>query len=148
MSILSQFFGGARATSLPCGFGTAVAGLTMVQPHITTASGTISTPGTYRTILSHSGAGCLKFLALQSTNGTSKTMTLRITRDGVVLPACTTPVVATTNGFMLIGSAVVGALVSALDGEMVYDKSLLIEYTSSVAETDGANISYNYETRG
>ena len=135
--------GELRVTALPCGFSGVIASPVFSGPKITTASGAV-TATVYRTILSVTGAGNLKALLVQSTNATSKTMSIRITRDGVVLPAYTTATVAATSGFVLIG----GYSSALMPDEFIFDRSLLIEYTSSASETDGANISYNYDLRG
>lgn len=133
-----------RVNSLPCGFSTLFSSLTIFSPRITTASGNV-TAGIYLTVIEVKGRGCLKALMLVSTNGTPKTMTLRLTLDGTVLHDGPTPAISNTSAFALVGSIAFGTLSSLLDDALDFDQSMLIEYTSSVSEIDGANISYRYE---
>lgn len=148
MSALSQFFGGARVISLPAGFSAWIAGSPR-GPRVATASGNIATPGAYVTIANITGAGRLSLLAVQSTNATSKTASVRITRDGVLLPVATSTAVAAADTASLVGSIVAGTTTSILaDGDLSFDRSLLVELTSSAAETNGFNVFLNYDLRG
>jgi len=146
---LSDFgLSGKRVLSLPCGWQGPFSTIAMSSPRVVTASGPV-TATVRKTIFSVSGAaGRLDALMVQSTNSTSKTMTMRIVRDGVEIFLTATATVATTNSFVALGDVVSGTTSSVLSDPIEWDNSILIEYTSSVTETDGANISYKYRLEG
>ena len=97
-------------------------------------------------MLSHTGAGSLKALALSSNNATVKTIYLRVVRDGVEI-FNQPKTVSNTNVYTAVGSVIFNSLSSIVDDDIAYDKSLLIQYKCSISETDGANIQYKYEIR-
>lgn len=140
--------GGGVVKALPCGFaGPITSSLSVASPKITTASGAV-TATTLKNILSITGSGGqLDMLAVASANGTSKTMTLRVVVDGVEIFNGATATVAATHSFVLLGGVISGTPTHLLPDPIEWTSSLLIQYTSSVTETDGANISYAYKLR-
>lgn len=106
------------------------------------------TANTLKTILSLSGKGVLSLLGVESGDPTSRTHRIKITLDGVVVFDGTTAATTnTTTAFMVIGSvnylvASVGAVVTY--EPLAFNSSLLIEYASSLSETDKAYFGYRY----
>jgi len=145
MTRRSTLGSGRRVISLPCGFSAGFSSLGVWSPRIATASG-ICVANTWKDVFSHTGAGSLKALLFGSSNGTAKTIYLRIERDGVEI-FNQAQAVANTNSYAAVGSIVFGTLSSLIDEDISYDKSLLIQYKCSISETDGANIQYRYEVR-
>lgn len=148
MTRRSSLGGGSALTSLPCGFAGPIAStLSAIGPKITTASGSV-TATTFKNILSVTGSGGqLDMLALTSANATSKTMSLRVTVDGVVVFNGPTSTVAAAHSFVLLGALINGTPTHLLPDPVTWRSTLLIEYTSSVTETDGANVIYAYKLR-
>lgn len=142
------FGGQSRIISLPAGFSVWGGSRVVAGPNISTATGAI-TAGGYVTILNVTGAGVLRLLAATTNNSMPKTVSIRITRDGTVLPVVTSASVSTAAfTASLLGSVVSGTTSSVLaDGELEFDRSLLIEVTTSVSESGGLNVSYLHELR-
>lgn len=145
----STYLGRPGVTALPNGWSANYGGgtLSILSGRIATASGVVPA-GTFVTIVSAIGAGSLKALMVAGAGGANKTMTLRITRDGVVIFNAATA--AGVNGhFAAVGQVIpAGSAYALIDEEGIdYSESLLIEYTSSVAETNGANIYHRIQTR-
>lgn len=117
------------------------------------------TAGTLKTILSVSGPGALTFLAYGNTNGSvTRTNRLKITLDGVVIFDATTVLSAKSASDVVIpvlgciairdtGSSLLGGDGVTEGPPLMWSTSLLIEYATSVTETDKANIGYIYYTR-
>lgn len=101
------------------------------------------------TILSLSGKGCISFLAFQGVDNTSRTHRARVTLDGVVIFDATSSAI---TGAAAIGCAI-GQIQSAviptvaIQEPLRFDKSLLVEYASSLTETDKTLIAYRYVPR-
>lgn len=156
MSSLSQFVGG-RAAPRPTGTLDGISafrsciGVTSfpldIAPIKLVASGAC-TANTLKTILSLSGSGVISALGVESGDATSRTHRIKVTLDGVVIFDGTTA--ATTNAaiaFMVIGA--INYLVTSVGAVVTYEPlafntSLLVEYASSITETDKAYIGYRY----
>lgn len=111
------------------------------------ASGS-TTAGVLGTILSLSGAGVVSFLAVESVDTTSRTHRIKITLDGtVIFDATTAAVMSTAHIQCAIGSiAPVVSTASAIVTfePLAFNTSLLIEYASSLTESNGGYIGYHY----
>lgn len=106
------------------------------------------TANTLKTILSLSGNGVISALGVGSGDVTSRTHRIKVTLDGVVIfDATTAATTSLTTAFMVIGSvnylvASVGATVAF--EPLAFNQSLLVQYASSITETDKAYIGYRY----
>lgn len=152
MSSSAQFLGGARVTSLPGSLQSWVTGggLSVIGPCVATASGSMSA-GAWKTLVQVTGSGgALRLLMARTTNATSKTLSYRITRDGVEIFNSQSPSIAQTSAGLAVYGGVYGSTNFAVgDGpELIFDNSLLVEVKSSVTETDGFNFYSNYDLRG
>lgn len=106
------------------------------------------TANTLKTILSLSGKGVISALGVGSGDVASRTHRIKVTLDGVVIFDATTA--ATTNlaiAFMAIGS--INYLVTSVTATVAFEplafnQSLLVQYASSITETDKAYIGYRY----
>lgn len=156
MSSLSQFVGGVGAPK-PTGtidgasaFRSCV-GVTNfpldIAPVKLVASGAC-TAATLKTILSLSGKGVLSLLGVESADVTSRTHRIKVTLDGVVVfDGTTAATTSAATAFMVVGS--VNYLVSSVGAVVTYEPlafstSLLIEYASSLSETNKSYIAYRY----
>lgn len=144
MTRRSQLGGASRVTSLPCGF---TAGFTSIYlgPAIDTLVGAC-TANTFKNILSITGKGRLNALKFNAADATARTNTIKITIDGVVVfnnGQATTG----TQHYAAIGSAHSGTTGNLIFQPVDFNTSLLVEYKSSLTETDKATVSYNYELR-
>jgi hypothetical protein len=148
MSTISQFGGGSgRVTALHNNF--AWVSPNSIQrnfPQLTANSGAC-TANTLKTILSVSGSRVrLNYLQFNTNDSTSRTNRVRITIDGAVVFDST----ATSAGsitYVAVGQIIGGTPASALFHPVDANNSLLIEYSSSVTETDKASFAYAYEVR-
>lgn len=117
-------------------------------PLIKTVLSGACTAGVLKTVLSLSGSGVVSFLAASSADTTSRTHSLKVTLDGVVIfDATSTNVVATTSVVSAIGavSQPVASYAATVTFEpLAFTSSLLVEYASSLTETNLSNIGYRY----
>ena len=105
------------------------------------------TAGVLKTILSVTGAGQIDFLCAQASDATARTLRVRVTLDGVVAFDSTTA----SNTISNLGMSVIGAAPNSSSVPMVlqpvfFNASLLVEFASSVTETNLSNVGYNYRT--
>lgn len=154
MSNLSQFFGGGgiKPTAIVHG-----ALPTPVSAHrsenarpanIEAVDSGACTAATLKTVLSVTGRGALTYLDVGVKDTTSRTSRLCVTIDDTV-------VYDETNSAASIAKIVVahGSMTDVLGGQglegvpLLFDSSLLIEYASSLTETDKASIGYIYYER-
>lgn len=154
MSNLSQFFGGGGIKPTAMVHGTlptpaAVYRNESQRPaNIEAVNSGACTAGTLKTILSVTGRGALTYLDVGVKDTTSRTSRLRVTIDGTVVydetnSAATVPKIVVALGAM---TDALGA--QGLEGTpLLFDSSLLIEYASSLTETDKASIGYIYYER-
>lgn len=113
------------------------------------------TANTWKTLVSVTGAGVVHYCSLHANNATSKQSKLRITADGIVLVDSLMPGAAAANhqayGAHGIGLAAQFDSTNQWHNVFVLDwipfnASLLIEMQSTVSETDGHFLAYNYRT--
>lgn len=143
---LSDFnLGGATTvTSLPCGFSSGSSSLSL-SPAIDTLVGAC-TANTFKTILSISGKGRLNALKFNAADATARTNTIKITIDGVVV-FNSGQATAAANHYAAVGACIFGTISSVTFQPVEFNTSLLIEYKTTITETDKATVSYNYEVR-
>lgn len=111
-----------------------------------TLSGAL-TANAYKTVISVTGQGVLKFCAVASGDTTSRTLSIRITIDGVVVcEKSVAGVNATNKGIVAVGGAVDATSVARFD-RVKFNTSLLVEVKSSLTETDKLYTFTNYEVQ-
>lgn len=153
MSNLSQFFGsgGLKPTA---NYGRALpvvaANAGAVQQAYSVLSGAC-TANTLKTILSVSGKGALAWLGASNVDATSRTLSIKITIDGVVVYDATSAAIASNSSVALAHGAIcasvsTGGTPNIVEGApLFYNSSLLIEFATSITETDLTRIGYiNY----
>ena len=117
-------------------------------PGIKTVLSGALTANTLATILSLSGTGVVSFVAAESVDATSRTHRIKITLDGVVVFDATSAAVATVQAVCPVIGAITNATGTATSvvtfEPLAFNASLLIEYASSVTETDKSAIGYRY----
>lgn len=105
---------------------------------------------TYKTLLNVTGAGFVNFLAGRTLNATSRNMAIRLTLDGIVVGERNI-VGATAIGRTLVCvGSVQGSFASTTVAPLTFsktrfNKSLLVEMQSSLAETNFIAALINYE---
>ena len=148
MSVLSQFVGGQRVTSLVGTPSTSASMSSVVSRAAATAalSGAM-TSATLKTALTITGRGRVNWLELYTNDATSRTLRMKLTLDGTVIRDHTTSAIAATStGFVGLGVGVYeGGPFTMLFQPLTFTDSLLVEIASSVTETDKASFAYNYE---
>ncbi len=154
MSNLSQFFGGGGIKPTAMVHGTlptpvAVHRNESQRPtNISAVDSGACTAATLKTVLSVTGRGALTYLDVGVKDTTSRTSRLRVTIDGTV-------VYDKTNSAGTLAKIVValGSMTDVLGGQgvdgtpLLFDSSMLIEYASSLTETNKASIGYIYYER-
>lgn len=111
-----------------------------------TLSGAL-TANTYKTIVSVTGQGILKFCAVASADTTSRTQSIRLTIDGVVVcEKSVAGVNAINKGIVAVGGLVDSASVARFD-RLAFNTSLLVEVKSNITETDKLYTLTNYEVQ-
>ena len=145
MSTISQFFsGGNRAPiAIVNAFSSGTpAGVSIVRQNALEILSGAVTSGVLKTVLSHTGAGCLKNLYVYTKDGTARTLRLKITLDGTsVFDSTSASISANGNGIVAVGP------VQDTAGDRVfYNASLLVEIASSLSETDKIAIGVVRET--
>lgn len=154
MSNLSQFFsgGGIKPTAIVHGTLPTPASTnrneSLRPANIEAVDSGACTAATLKTILSVTGRGALTYLDVGVKDTTSRTSRLRVTIDGTVVYDETNSAAALTKIVVAHGSItdVLGG--QGLEGvPLLFDASLLIEYASSLTETDKASIGYIYYER-
>lgn len=162
MSSLSQFAGGGAP--IPAGTLNGTAALPFIFTDLDLSpltSGSINarsvqpgavTAATLATILSLSGKGVISFLACGSVDTTSRTHRIKITLDGTVIFDATSAAVTNIHNYgAVIGSIVTLSTtqrhVSVVPEPIMFNTSLLVEYASSLSETNKTNIAYKYYAR-
>lgn len=95
------------------------------------------TANTLQTIISHTGRGRVNFLTVYQTNGTSRTMRMKVTVDGtVIFDATSASALSSGSGMVVVGTMTTS---SAVFQPIDYQESLLIEVASSLSEA-AANV--------
>lgn len=137
MSVLSQFLGGERISSLVgTPFQSASISLVAATAGCTSATSGTTTAGQLITALSVTGRGRINWAAVYNQTSVSRTVRAKVTIDGVVMRDYTSPANAIAgNGIIFIGT---GAYDPAGPNLVVYQPlrfttSLLIEVAASDA---------------
>ena len=152
MSNLSQFFGvgGVKPTSIDAPMTPISAPTSSTGFRTTNVNSGACTLNTLKTVLSVTGKGALTRLWLASADTTSRTHRIKITMDGTVVfdktsSAVTTATPIVIHGDLTVGSGTNGPLIEGTP--LIFDSSLLIEYATSITETDKAQIGYTVHLR-
>ena len=153
MSGLSQFTGGARVPKVLINSTSTTGSTAQVinasQPAGANAKNVLSgavVANTLKTIVSLTGSGVVNVFSCSGQDATARTHRLTCTIDGVVVYDATTASVAAVNsGIGLIGAASGTGLVPSYD-QIVFNSSFLVEYASSLSETDKTMFGYIYRT--
>ena len=166
MSTLSQFMGGALIPNGRFSGNTGVislparlcnAGMTEAGLHVSNGKMVLSgalTASTYKTILSLSGKGVIDGLIF-GPNGavTAQTFNVRVTLDSVVvLEVSAVNVTSGTFYFSVLGGpgfalSTDSRPTSVSTQPIPFDKSLLIEVSSTLTATDNLRVAYSYYPR-
>lgn len=96
------------------------------------------------TALSLTGRGVVSFAAAAAVDATSRTHRIKITVDGVVVfdPGASAAAAAANAGCIAIGSLVTNNIV--IPDNVPFNVSFLMEYASSITETNKTNFLYKY----
>lgn len=154
MSALSQFIGVRGPSGIINGGGTvlaryygAVANLPDLEGLLKIVLTPALTAGTLATVLNVTTGGTLSFLAVQGINATSRTHRLKITMDGVVV-FDSTSIAISDHAYVLpaVGwlQGANGARGNPIFEPIHFNKSLLVEYASSLTETANTRVGYRY----
>ena len=154
MSNLSQFFAGGGVKPIAIEHGTLPTPITTHRnegqrpANITAVDSGSCTAATLKTILSVTGRGALTYLDVGVKDTTSRTSRLRVTIDGTVVYDETNSAAALSKIVVALGAMIDTFNGQGLDGvPLLFDASLLIEYASSLTETNKASIGYIYYER-
>ena len=154
MSNLSQFFAGGGVKPIAIEHGTLPTPITTHRnesqrpTNITAVDSGSCTAATLKTILSVTGRGALTYLDVGVKDTTSRTSRLRVTIDGTVVYDETNSAAALSKIVVALGAMIDTFNGQGLDGvPLLFDASLLIEYASSLTETNKASIGYIYYER-
>lgn len=106
-----------------------------------------TTAGTLKTALSVNGRGQLNWLNAFTANATARTIRIKITRDGTVIYDKTTASISTIGqGPIAIGAGQGNSTPPVVAFQpILFNASLLVEIASSLTETDGFSVAWNYE---
>ena len=154
MSNLSQFFAGGGVKPIAIEHGTLPTPIAVHRnesqrpTNITAVDSGSCTAATLKTILSVTGRGALTYLDVGVKDTTSRTSRLRVTIDGTVVYDETNSAAALSKIVVALGAMIDTFNGQGLDGvPLLFDASLLIEYASSLTETNKASIGYIYYER-
>lgn len=106
------------------------------------------TADTLKTLLTITGPGRLDIAAIASADTTSRTMQMKITLDGVVVfnPGMTAATTTLTAGICAVGAINTAASTMPVSGHVYFNTSCLVEFASSISETDKLNTYLRYQT--
>lgn len=93
------------------------------------------TANTYKTAISLTGAGDVAFFAVKTNDTTSRSISVRVTLDGVDVREIGPVAVATIAGLALVPIGAIAGAVPVMR-PVPYTSSCLIEIKSSLSETD------------
>ena len=107
------------------------------------------TAATPKTMLNITGsAGEMAWLSVYAIDGTSRTVRIRVTVDGVTSPYAFDSITGTIStadgGIIVIGNLVSATVISIISLNLKWRSSLLVEIYSSLTETDKLVLQYNY----
>ena len=150
MSNLSSFLGGEKTpTSVVNGYSTngwatTSFGSTIWAKSVLTGA---CTAATLKTILSITGAGQLNFVGIRTGDATARTVRVRITLDGVVAIDTTSASISTSGvGAPILGMIDPSASPNGWPAQTAsFASSCLIEFASSLTETDKCNFFLAYK---
>jgi hypothetical protein len=126
------------------------------NPTVRNAPSGACTAGVLRTILSITGAGCISYFGGYGVDATSRTHRLKLTFDGtVVLDATSAAITLPNRSFFAIGcnrwtdyaSSAYYIAYGIYEVPLYFNSSLLVEYASSLTETDKTKFGYRYYLR-
>lgn len=106
--------------------------------------------GVLAPVLSLSGKGAIGFLACANADATSRTHRLKVTIDSIVVWDATSPASVSMNNWLFaIGCALPfgAAQAQVIPDYLQFNKSLLVEYASSLSETGQTVLAYKYIPR-
>ena len=157
MSTLSQFAGGPRppkvlinSTSTTGSTPDTIVLIAFNTPGIKRTSSGVLTAATLATVLTITGSGVVNFVACEAVDATSRTHRYKCTIDGVVVYDATTTAAGANSGIVLIGSHLVGSGATypgiMLD-QIPFNSSFLLEYASSLSETNKTTHFLKYRTQ-
>jgi len=114
---------------------------------IATLSGSM-TAATLKTLLSVSGVGCrVRYLTFRSNDATARTVRVKITVDGTSVYDFTSASFSVSgNGVFLAGHVSVSSTTTIMLPDIISNSTMLIEYASSLTETDKITADYIYNT--
>jgi len=145
MSTLSQFGGNRPARSITSVFSTSgYAGVPLFSSMARSLASGALTANTLKTIFSATGGGVIHTLFAITTNGTSRTIRMRLTLDGVVVFDSTSAAIATgARGGSITGGVAGSEAFPAVP--LTFNSSATFEIASSLTETDTITTSYILE---
>ena len=144
MSSLLQFVGMNRVpTAIVNAFSSgSPAGVAITRQNAAEILSGAVTSGVLKTVLSHTGAGCLKNLYVYTKDSTSRTVRIKVTLDGTSVFDSTSSAIALSGA----GLCVVGPVQDTAGDRVFYNASLTVEIASSISETDKIAIGVVRET--
>lgn len=150
MSVFTQFVGEPPIGSIVNNFstsGASGANLTNVSAAGKEYLSGALTANTLATVLSVTVGGTVNLVAVRSVNGTTRTIRVKITLDGVVVFDATSASIAVANtGVVPVGFVRYSTDLAVTFQPISFSKSMLIEIASSLTETDLLNTVVNYHT--
>lgn len=105
------------------------------------------TANTLATMLTRTGAGVVRFLALNVNDTTPRTIRLKVTIDGTSVYDVTSGTITTLRSGIFAVGAVYDGTTGVVLGNLEYDTSLLIEACSSLTESGKIAAWINEEVR-
>lgn len=154
MTRRSQLGGQTSVTSMICGGGVVNAanafGFVAPNANALTALSGAMTAGALKTAYSATGKGRLNFFAVGTNDATSRTIRIKVTVNGSSVLFDKTSTALAANGALV---AAIGAVNPSVSGYPVtfqsidYSNGILIEFASSLTETDKLSTAINAEVR-
>lgn len=137
-SVISVVNGGAATV--------ANASTAFVNANCSTSLSGAMTAGALKTAYSATGAGRINFFGIATQDATSRTIRIKITVNGstVAYDKTSAAIATASSGVVAVGAAAAGVVqFQSLD----YTNGLLIEFASSLTETDKLTVGINAEVR-
>jgi hypothetical protein len=153
MSLLSQFGGGSTfVTSLVCGTQTigTNADFAAQNANAQTALSGATTAATLKTAYSATGKGRINFFGVYTNDTTSRTIRIKVTVNGssVIYDKTSGALAGARAGHSAIGAVSVNVSGSPVSFQPIdYTNGILIEFASSLTETDKLSTAINAEVR-
>ena len=109
---------------------------------------------TLRTVLTFSGRGVISCLLLAAQNATVRTQRMKVTLDGIIIFDATAALLQNATAYRtacVIGSVMPVVTINSgsapIYEPLLFNTSLLVEYSSDLTETNQAIIAYRYIPR-